>query len=297
MGKDRTFTIVIFFCSELSAVHAGSSLSNCTVLFDPQFLWYDLIMGRRLIVGDIHACINKLEQALERANFCPESDTLYSVGDLCDRGFDPVKTLDFVYSLPNFKPVLGNHDLWLLQHYHPENYRYDSNWIDNNGGSITLNDICYQPEQWGEYVYERLMNTPFSIVLDDYIIVHGGIPESFMDLPLSALDGVTPKDTGVYTQEYRLYSKLCWDRTYYKKAKLIESKRPGASLDVSTLFEVIPWDKELIIGHTPVRSFLPFFSEDCRLINIDTAGFHIDGKITVMDMETKEYWQSDTDLY
>ena len=68
---------------------------------------------RRLIVGDIHARYEALRTVLEMASFDPDEDILYSTGDLCDRGREPVETLEFLFSLPGFRPVLGNHDIWL----------------------------------------------------------------------------------------------------------------------------------------------------------------------------------------
>lgn len=62
-------------------------------------------MGRNLIVGDIHGCLDKLKSVLELAGFC-DDDTLYFTGDICDRGPKPLDTLRFLMSLHSFKPVL-----------------------------------------------------------------------------------------------------------------------------------------------------------------------------------------------
>lgn len=55
----------------------------------------------------------KALSVLSESGFNPEEGTLWSVGDLCDRGPEPLKVLDYLMSLPLFLPVVGNP--WLLK--------------------------------------------------------------------------------------------------------------------------------------------------------------------------------------
>ena len=100
---------------------------------------YDSCMQRRLIAGDIHGRYGALCRVLEKAGYCDGSDTLYCVGDLADRGEDPVATLELLMSLSDFRPVLGNHDLWL------ESWLWsgdpDPVWVGWNGGDMTVRGI------------------------------------------------------------------------------------------------------------------------------------------------------------
>jgi len=67
------------------------------------------------VVGDIQGCYNGLRRLLDKAEFSPDLDKLYAVGDLVARGEDSLSTLRFLKSLGNnFSAVLGNHDLHLL---------------------------------------------------------------------------------------------------------------------------------------------------------------------------------------
>ena len=67
------------------------------------------------VVGDIQACLKGLKKLLKKAEFNPKHDTLIAVGDLIGRGPQAEQTLSFLMSLsPNFKTVLGNHDLHFL---------------------------------------------------------------------------------------------------------------------------------------------------------------------------------------
>ncbi|MDT3389758.1 MAG: fructose-bisphosphatase class III [bacterium] len=72
-------------------------------------------MARNLVIGDIHAMYDRLVSVLSAAGFDPQEDTLYAVGDFCDRGPEPINVLDYLMGLPHFLPVVGNHDMWLYE--------------------------------------------------------------------------------------------------------------------------------------------------------------------------------------
>ncbi len=66
-------------------------------------------------VGDIQGCYEPLVKLLDKVNFDPAQDRLWSVGDLVNRGPDSLKTIRFLKQLgPAFTAVLGNHDLHFL---------------------------------------------------------------------------------------------------------------------------------------------------------------------------------------
>lgn len=95
---------------------------------------------RRLIIGDIHGQYNRMIDVLNRSHYNHKKDELYPVGDFCDRGPNPIKVLDYIYSLPNCHTILGNPDLYLMEylsHIIPS-CRLD-NWLrQRNDGLITL---------------------------------------------------------------------------------------------------------------------------------------------------------------
>ncbi len=118
------------------------------------------------IIGDIHGCFNELTLLLNSAQFTPQEDTLWFVGDLVARGKDSLQTLRFVKELGSAaKVVLGNHDLHLLAVYQgisPLKKR------DKTSAIFNAND-CDELMAW-------LRDQPLLAEHDEFVICHAGIP-------------------------------------------------------------------------------------------------------------------------
>lgn len=79
------------------------------------------------VVSDIHGCYDRYVALLERIGF-GDSDTLYVLGDMLDRGPDGLRVLQDVVSRPNVAPLMGNYKyaamrclLWLMEEVTEEN--------------------------------------------------------------------------------------------------------------------------------------------------------------------------------
>ena len=64
---------------------------------------------RIIIFGDIHGCIDELNESLDSLKFDPSKDRLIFTGDLVDRGPDSGAVVRFV-RLGGYECVCGNHD-------------------------------------------------------------------------------------------------------------------------------------------------------------------------------------------
>ncbi|MDA8152270.1 MAG: metallophosphoesterase [Acidithiobacillus sp.] len=71
------------------------------------------LQGRDFIVGDLHGHPDVLRRLMDHVAFDYDTDRLFSVGDLVDRGPNSAGALDLLEA-PWFYPVLGNHDAMLL---------------------------------------------------------------------------------------------------------------------------------------------------------------------------------------
>ena len=69
------------------------------------------------VMSDIHGDYRRYLQMLELIGFSDE-DELYVLGDVIDRGEEPLKVLLDMSMRPNVFPVMGNHELmaaWILR--------------------------------------------------------------------------------------------------------------------------------------------------------------------------------------
>lgn len=87
--------------------------------------------GRDLAVGDIHGSFTELQKALERINFNPQVDRLFSVGDLVDRGPESDQALNWLEK-SWFHSIQGNHEsicMWTIEG--DNRYAmYTNSWLD-----------------------------------------------------------------------------------------------------------------------------------------------------------------------
>ena len=63
----------------------------------------------RYIVADLHGCYQQYQMLLEKIQFS-EKDELYVLGDVVDRGPEPIKVLQDMMKRTNVIFILGNHD-------------------------------------------------------------------------------------------------------------------------------------------------------------------------------------------
>jgi serine/threonine protein phosphatase 1 len=101
------------------------------------------------VCSDIHGIYSRYAKMLDEIQFS-ESDTLYVLGDMIDRGEDGIRILKDMQIHPNIVPFLGNHELFFLFSLEEKakssnamfwmNGFYTRNWFSaNNGGQITYN--------------------------------------------------------------------------------------------------------------------------------------------------------------
>lgn len=89
-------------------------------------------IGRDLIVGDIHGCVEDLLKALVLLNFNQETDRLFSVGDLIDRGPDSITSAELIFE-PWFYPTKGNHEDLLVISTINKSHDATECWLFNGG--------------------------------------------------------------------------------------------------------------------------------------------------------------------
>ncbi len=130
--------------------------------------------GRDFVVGDIHGCYDALRRALEKVDFAPETDRLFSVGDLIDRGPQSLETLNWL-SQPWFHACIGNHEDMALRS--PSDEDIMLSWRILNGGQWWM---TLDTETRAEYL-SALRQLPVAMEIETTRgragIVHADIPE------------------------------------------------------------------------------------------------------------------------
>jgi calcineurin-like phosphoesterase family protein len=129
---------------------------------------------RTIIVGDIHGCIEELNELIDNINLQP-TDLLYFIGDLIDRGPDSVAVVRKCHNLSiqyNVKLILGNHEEKFLQYL---------KHIENKTGLETqMSGISEFPrliERLEKEEIDFLRSAYYSIELKEekITLLHGGI--------------------------------------------------------------------------------------------------------------------------
>lgn len=165
------------------------------------------------IVGDIQGCLTPLLCLLEKVQFNPDQDRLWSVGDIVNRGPNSLGTVRFLMSLgKSFQMVLGNHDLHLLA---------IAFGVKTPKKGDTLDEILQAPDR--EAIIEWLRQQPLLFQEGNNVVVHAGIPPiwsieeaaSYSQEVESALRGNNPSEflREMYGNEPTLWSESLTDMT------------------------------------------------------------------------------------
>lgn len=237
--------------------------------------------NRILVMGDIHGAYQALIQCLERSNFNYENDTLIQLGDVVDGNLEVFECVEELLKIKNLIAIKGNHDVWFSQ-FLERDYQPVS-W--NHGGLATLKSYVKQCQPNGKIIKSG-KGFKTSLNADD-------IPEShkafFKSQKLYYVDDenrcfvhagfdLTKPFYGQNEENYY------FDRSLWMDAlKLQKQGFPSGQL---TNFN------QMFIGHTtttrwnttsPMNAF--------EITNLDTGAGH-EGKLTIMDLKSKKFWQS-----
>jgi serine/threonine protein phosphatase 1 len=222
---------------------------------------------KKFAVSDIHGANRALVQVLERCGFDNDVDQLIFIGDVCDGWREVKECIHTLAGIKNLVQILGNHDDWALRWLKGSDMSMSEQicWMDQ-GGQATIDSIGDDKE----FCLEFLSKFKGHHIDGHKLFVHGGIP------PESKV-------------EDNSLEELIWNRTMVGDARY-------------ALFsgdKVVEHYDEVFVGHTPTLNCGS--TTPCNFSNvwmIDTGGSY-DGKLSIIDVDTKEFWQSDkvVDLY
>jgi serine/threonine protein phosphatase 1 len=214
-------------------------------------------MSKIFAIGDIHGCLEKLEELMTKFDIDKEKDVLVFIGDYIDRGKSSKEVVDYVISLQgtynHVVCLLGNHEQMFMQYLEG----LDEELYLGNGGVSTLSSyeifLSDNVEKRREKIpeahwrfYESLL--PY-YATDKYIFVHAGIRPG---LPI----------------EEQTLDDLLWIRYEF-----IENEKD--------------FGKTVVFGHTPLMS--PLIEKN--KIGIDTGAVY-GGKLTCVELPDIKIYRS-----
>lgn len=218
---------------------------------------------RKFVIGDIQGNYKGLKQCLERSSFDYDKDELIVLGDVCDGLPQTKECFDELLTIKRLIFILGNHDQWLLDWVHG---KHPGDVWTTQGGRNTQVSYGNSPRNVPIEHRHLLENANLIFEDDGRVFVHGGID------PTKAV-------------EKQQRNVMLWDRDLCRNARIKHNQKPDFKYGGF---------KEIYVGHTTTEFFggqtTPL--NYCNVWMLDTGGGW-SGKITIMDIETKEFWQSD----
>lgn len=136
------------------------------------------------VVSDLHGEIDRFHTMLEKINFGP-SDTLYILGDVLDRGPQPLTLLKEVMTTPNFRFLLGNHEYMCCDYFAPTATEVEIRRWNKNGNEPTLAAFATLSDSEKTAILNYLRSRPTHLELTvgerRFYLVHGFPGENVHD--------------------------------------------------------------------------------------------------------------------
>jgi serine/threonine protein phosphatase 1 len=229
-------------------------------------------MKRTLVFGDIHGGLRALVQLLNRIALS-ETDRLIFLGDYVDGWSESAQVIEFLIRLSQKQECIfikGNHDAW-CQEWLEKDVINDIWFL--HGGKSTIES--YQNID----ISEKKKHLKFFNQMKDYFVDENNT--LFIHAGFSSMHG---------PEKEHYQTNFSWDRTLWEMALTMDKRiKKDSNLYPKRLLLF----NEIYIGHTPTLHYdIEIPMQGCNVWNIDTgAGFY--GKLTCLEVETKEFWQSD----
>lgn len=222
-------------------------------------------------VSDIHGEYQKFLQLLETINFS-ENDTMYILGDMLDRGPQPLELIRDIMQRENVTALAGNHELVaaiclipmlnLDSEMELSDIQFGNiiSWCRDGGNTTHDQFVKLSKKERFEFLdWLTDLNVYYELKIGDeeFVLVHTGFGDDFSpEKPLES-----------YNSEEYLFSRVDYKKVYFP-------------------------DKYLVTGHTPTQ-LIPENNKQAKIyranrhISID-CGCTFGGKLAALCLETGE---------
>lgn len=143
------------------------------------------------VIADIHGCYEEYMELIEKIRLSETNDHLYILGDVLDRGPEPMKTLLDIMNRRNVTYIIGNHDylfLYFIRKLGLDLSKVESMSTDDisdfqvylsDGGLTTIETFMKLPKEKKQAVRDFLENAnaydEVMIGNKRFVLVHAGI--------------------------------------------------------------------------------------------------------------------------
>lgn len=234
------------------------------------------------MVSDIHGEYDKLIDALTKAKFNKDVDTLVSVGDAFDRGHQNLKVLDYLLSLPHKILLWGNHDLRLKKLLLRQGSVTTADYRNGTIGTIeelgqftwqiSMSALMEADNENGKKLFDYFDQCYYALEFPNLYVTHAWLPNIVADFDKYYVHELI--------QDWRNCPKEMWyDATWTNSELMIADK-------------CFP-DKPILIGHWHAFRIAERYGEKRITIDnnttahVDTSMFvSPDGKVIAIDGAT-----------
>lgn len=206
------------------------------------------------VMSDIHGCYEEYLEALQIIHFNSQ-DILYVLGDVIDRGKEPIKLLQDMMLRENVIPIIGNHEYMAMtvlnrlcvevnnenadKYLTMEDMLNYIHWI-SDGGQTTLqqfqklsmdekNDIL-------EYLKEFSLYEEITVNGIKYLLLHAGLEPFDIDKPL--------KD---YDISEVIFKPADYNHVYFNDCYLVTGHTPTIRIEPSLKGKIVKKNNHIAI--------------------------------------------------
>ena len=192
------------------------------------------------VISDIHGQYDMFIDLLDKIQF-QNTDTLYILGDILDRGPHPIKTIMKLMEMPNVICIVGNHEYMALECLEflmkeitdMSIEELDEKMLDNlvtwqyNGSKSTIDEFRQLDSETRrdviDFIKDFLIYEEIAVNGKNYLLVHAGLGNYSSD-----------KDIEDYSIYELIWTRADYDVQYFKNTYVVTGHTPTQMIEDNT---------------------------------------------------------------
>ena len=211
-------------------------------------------------IGDVQGCFKTLQALLKKIQFRLDSDRLFFLGDVVNRGNNSLEVLRLIYSnKDNMQMVLGNHDFHLLVCALTER---------KPNKKDTFQEILAASDK--SKLLDYLLERPVAIEHDNALLVHAGAPPQWSIT--NVLENSKIVENNLQSEDAHIFlSKMYGDNPTIWSDNISNLEKSRYTINALMRMRFCKKNGELEFKHKninqPPPNYLPWFKHKDRQLN------------------------------